>query len=221
MGIFAYNKLHWRTLRTPILTNRSCLSPKLDNLINPLRPHDAFKHHFTSLKTDLIRENETGLPIIHGNFLEFLNHIKSYKSTASRELRQQFAAYSGWRWQWWTRSGLKDLSNRLSQATLSISLIVLFGFYLVWNLNLYTALAGQGLIHPDDGTAVHIPGWMKMIQNTQVLKGLKQKLCLIVYNWFTTWSITLFILTDQFWHQCSYCWNAEQRRERNHRHYKK
>ena len=43
---------------------------------NPLCPHDALKHHFTSLKTDLIfiqeilNENfhETGLPT-HGNFL--------------------------------------------------------------------------------------------------------------------------------------------------------
>ena len=45
---------------------------------NPLSPHDALKHHFTYLKTDLIflllrvffNENfhETGLPI-HGNFL--------------------------------------------------------------------------------------------------------------------------------------------------------
>ena len=71
--------------------------------INPLIPHGALKHHFTSLKTDLIflqirafYENfhETGLPI-HGNFLQFLNHIKSSSSTTSRELRQQFAACSG------------------------------------------------------------------------------------------------------------------------------
>ena len=45
--------------------------------LNPLSPHDAIKHHFTSLKTDLIFQqlrvlerdfHETGLPI-HGNFL--------------------------------------------------------------------------------------------------------------------------------------------------------
>ena len=50
-----------------------------------LRPHDALKHHFTSLKTDLIllqprvleqNFHETGLPI-RGNFL---NHIKSSSS---------------------------------------------------------------------------------------------------------------------------------------------
>ena len=69
---------------------------------NPLSPHDALKHHFTSLKTYLIflqlgayNENchETGLPIL-GNFLKVLNHIKSYSFTTSRELRQQFATCS-------------------------------------------------------------------------------------------------------------------------------
>ena len=71
--------------------------------INPFSPHDALKHHFTSLKTDLIflqqgdlerNFHETNLPI-HGNFLYFLNHIKSSSSTTSRELRQQFAACNG------------------------------------------------------------------------------------------------------------------------------
>ena len=46
-------------------------------LFNPLRPHDALKHHFTSLKTNLIflqqrvldkNSHGTGLPI-QGNFL--------------------------------------------------------------------------------------------------------------------------------------------------------
>ena len=69
----------------------------------PLSPHDALKHHFKSLKTDLIilqprvlerNFHKTNLPI-HGNFLEFLNHIKSSSSTTSRELRQQFATCSG------------------------------------------------------------------------------------------------------------------------------
>ena len=45
--------------------------------VNTLSPHDALKHHFTSLKTDSIfiqprvlesKFHETGLPI-HGNFL--------------------------------------------------------------------------------------------------------------------------------------------------------
>ena len=57
-------------------------------IINPLSPHDASKHHFTSLKTDLIflqlaaLENfhEIGLPI-HGNFPQFLNHTKSSSFT--------------------------------------------------------------------------------------------------------------------------------------------
>ena len=69
--------------------------------INPLSPHDALEHHFTSLKSALIflqlgNENyhETGLPI-HGNFHDFFTHVKSSSSTTSRELRQQFAVCSG------------------------------------------------------------------------------------------------------------------------------
>ena len=54
--------------------------------LNPLTPHDALKHHFTSLKTDLIFLqlgileyifHETVLPI-HGNFRHFSptsNHL--------------------------------------------------------------------------------------------------------------------------------------------------
>ena len=61
-------------------------------LFNPLSPHDALKHQFTSLKTNLIllqrrvlerNFHETNLPI-HDNFLSFLNHIKSSSSTTSR-----------------------------------------------------------------------------------------------------------------------------------------
>ena len=56
--------------------------------VNPLSPHDAIKHHFTSLKTDLIFlqlrvleyiSHETVLPI-HGNFRHFSptsNHLHS------------------------------------------------------------------------------------------------------------------------------------------------
>ena len=55
-------------------------------LVNPLSPHDALKHHFTCLKTDIIflqsrvlerKFPETGLPI-HGNLLKFLNHLSSH-----------------------------------------------------------------------------------------------------------------------------------------------
>ena len=71
---------------------------------NPLNPHDALKHHFTSLKTDLIfqqpRVLERKFPKNNDNFLYFFTHFKSSSSTTSRELRQQFAACSGWRWQW-------------------------------------------------------------------------------------------------------------------------
>ena len=71
--------------------------------INPLSLHDAIKHHFTSLKTDIIflqtkvseqNFHGTWLPM-HGTFLYFFTHIKSSSSTTSRELRQQFAACSG------------------------------------------------------------------------------------------------------------------------------
>ena len=71
--------------------------------LSPLSPHDALKHHFTSVKTYPIflqprvlerKFHETGLPI-HCNFFKFLNHIKSSSSTTSRDLRQQFAACSG------------------------------------------------------------------------------------------------------------------------------
>ena len=80
----------------------------IESLVIGLSPHDALKHHLTSLKTDLVFYNqgfynenfhETGLPI-HGNYLIliilfFLNHIKSSSFTTSRELRQQFTACSG------------------------------------------------------------------------------------------------------------------------------
>ena len=74
---------------------------------NLLSPHDALKHHFKSLKTDLIflqlRVLEGKFPWNYltntWQFFQFFTHFKSSSSTASRELRQQFAACSGWRWQ--------------------------------------------------------------------------------------------------------------------------
>ena len=75
--------------------------------LNPLSPHDALKHHFTFLKTYLIFlqlgvsewiSPWNCLPT-HGNFFYFFTHSKSCSSTTSRELRQRFAACSGWRWQ--------------------------------------------------------------------------------------------------------------------------
>ena len=78
--------------------------------INPLSPHDALKHHFTSLKTDLIflqsRVLEQKFPWIYQWFTNtwlFSFIFKPHQiisSTTSRELRQQFAACSGWRCQW-------------------------------------------------------------------------------------------------------------------------
>ena len=73
--------------------------------INPLSPHDALKNHSTWLKTYLIFSQLRVLEgkfllRIHSIFFWFITHIKSSSSTTSRELRQQFAACSGWRWQW-------------------------------------------------------------------------------------------------------------------------
>ena len=76
---------------------------KRQSCFNPLSPHDALKHHFTSLKTDLIflqlRVLERKFPLNWltntWQFSLFLNHIKSSSSTTSRELRQQLAACSG------------------------------------------------------------------------------------------------------------------------------
>ena len=69
-------------------------------VINFLSPHDVLKHHITSLKTHPIFQQlrnyrrKTVLPInIH--FLYFFTHFKSFSSTTSRELRQQFAACRG------------------------------------------------------------------------------------------------------------------------------
>ena len=78
------------------------------NRINPLSPHDALKHHFTSMKTYLtfLKQRVLEQKFLWNWFTNtwqfslILNHIKSSSSTTSRELRQQFAACSGCRWQW-------------------------------------------------------------------------------------------------------------------------
>ena len=66
--------------------------------LNPLSPHDALKHHFTSLKTDLIflqprvlerKFHETGVPI-HGIFFTFYPHqiiFTHYKSRIATAIR--------------------------------------------------------------------------------------------------------------------------------------
>ena len=68
-------------------------------ILNPLNPHDALKHHITSLKTYLIFlqlrvKITTKLAYqyitIFINFATTSNHLHT-----SRELRQQFAACSG------------------------------------------------------------------------------------------------------------------------------
>ena len=75
--------------------------PRLN--INPLSPHDALKHHFTYLKTDLIllkprcfkKENINETFTKTWQFSKNCHPLKSSLSTTSRELRQQFAACSG------------------------------------------------------------------------------------------------------------------------------
>ena len=71
-----------------------------------LSPRDALKRHFKSLKTDLIFPQ---LKVLERKFLWnrftntwhfFFTHFKSSSSTISRELRQQFAICSVWKWQW-------------------------------------------------------------------------------------------------------------------------
>ena len=62
----------------------------LITLLNPLSPHDALKHHFKSLKTDLIFLQ---LRVLERKYIAIFFILSS--STASRELRQQFAACSG------------------------------------------------------------------------------------------------------------------------------
>ena len=92
---------------------------------NPLSPHDVLKHHFRSLKTDLISQQLRILKwkfpwnwlsnIWHFSLL--FTHIKSFSYTTSRELRQQFAACSGWRWQMWNRlERVKTWSNKHESA---------------------------------------------------------------------------------------------------------
>ena len=109
----------WKGVSATLQSGRYTLSyPRRQNVLrkydtltqcwfNPLSPHDALKHHFTSLKTDLIFLQPTLFEwkfpwnwfTNTWQFSLFLNHIKSSLSTTSRELRQQFAACSGWRWQ--------------------------------------------------------------------------------------------------------------------------
>ena len=97
--------------RIEILPTWSCVllsRTTTSSVQKPLYPHDALKHHFTSLKTDLIFLQlgvlEWKFPwnfftntwqfslIFHPHQIIFIH----YKS----KLRQQFAACSGWKWQW-------------------------------------------------------------------------------------------------------------------------
>ena len=56
-------------------------------LINPLTPHDALKHHFTSLKTDLISLQTYGFSRkismkLYYQYMAIFTHLKSSSSTS-------------------------------------------------------------------------------------------------------------------------------------------
>ena len=101
-----YSSYEWRHLGAHFI-----------NPINPWGPHDASKHHCKSMKTYLIfQQPEVSEWNFHKSvyqymtiFFNFFTHFKSSSSTTSRELRQQFAACSGWRWH--VKSGLKGLTT--------------------------------------------------------------------------------------------------------------
>ena len=61
----------------------------MSRYINPLGPHDALKHHFTSLKTDLI-------------FIQIRNFEWKFSRNwfTNKWQKSRIAACSGWRWQW-------------------------------------------------------------------------------------------------------------------------
>ena len=50
---FAMSYILWFSSPFLVPYNNHCFSHLNKSMINPLRPHDALKHHFTSLKTDL------------------------------------------------------------------------------------------------------------------------------------------------------------------------
>ena len=70
---------------------------------NPLSPHDALKHHFTTLKTDFIFLQ---LTVLEGKFPwnSFTNtrqfSLIFYPLQVIFSHYKQFSACSGWRWQW-------------------------------------------------------------------------------------------------------------------------
>ena len=59
-------------------------------MVNPLNPHDALKHHFASLKNNLISrfiERKFSWNFLNNNniFCSFATQFKSSSSTTSRE----------------------------------------------------------------------------------------------------------------------------------------
>ena len=83
--------IHW-FIRVP---HTGPIRRQINQRINPLSPHDALEQHFASLKRFFY-----GTLLKITVFFSFFTHFKLFSFTTSRELRQQFAACSGWRWQW-------------------------------------------------------------------------------------------------------------------------
>ena len=76
----------------------------IESCVHPLNPHGGIILHlwrmapFQHLR---VLERTFSWNCFNNNILfYFFTHYKSSLSTTSREFRQQFAACSGWRWQW-------------------------------------------------------------------------------------------------------------------------
>ena len=73
---------------------------------NHLNPHNATENHFAFLRINFLKhrgfKTKILMKLFNNNNILFssVTHFKSSSSTSSLELRQKFAACSGWRWQW-------------------------------------------------------------------------------------------------------------------------
>ena len=58
---FRSDRLIYNGIASYIVYNPHTNNPSVETLLNPLSPHDALKHHFTSLTTDLILVQQSDL----------------------------------------------------------------------------------------------------------------------------------------------------------------
>ena len=87
----------------------------------------GLKHHFASLKNDLISwdlvvlERKLSWNCFENNsiFFSFVTHFKSYSATTTRELLQQFATCSGWRWQ--SKFRLERVNSLMSRILICLN----------------------------------------------------------------------------------------------------